>query len=175
MALNIGNAASDPLLPVVPRLTAREGGWTIEPQWSRETYSEGPVLVTLRLAPDASEGERQRGLTTGMMRRLERHLTTLVELYADLGDWDSDNDELRSGVAELVGHGPRDRETYYEELLKLYVILKRRGRQPINVLATHLGIPKGTVVTRLNVAKRKHPELLPATSARVKTSEAGSK
>ena len=145
---------------LLPPLATTEGGWTLEVRWHPDHWTDGPYSAVVRLADDAPEDVRERGLTTGVLRRLEGRLTELVQEHHGAGDQDA----YVSAVQALEGIGPRDRpEDYYRLLLDAYFTGRRlHPADATKRLSEHLKVPRGTIATRLDVAKRRHPELVEA-------------
>jgi hypothetical protein len=104
----------------------------------------------------------KRGVTSGAMRRMER---LLGELAADVtsrpqGRQDAEQgptyeEVLTARVAELPEGGPRSAPgDYYGALLALFDEVAVTDPQPVNTLAAVMGVPRGTLNTRLATARR---------------------
>ena len=140
-----------------------DGGWIVEARWwgwlgNGQTRGRNAVLI--RLGDDADASAEYRGVTSGVMRRLERHLGDMsVEMHPQLttGAYQFMVRNYVAGrVAELPA-GPREGgDAYYAGLLAIYEDLLAKGNpEPLNVLARALELPKETVKTRIRVARRR--------------------
>lgn len=143
---------------------ADEAGWQIEARWWG--YADdppgplaGPREVVIRATtPDVLK----RGVTSGVMRRMERLLGELVadwsgkppgERGADRGP--TYEEVLAARVAALPEGGPRSAAgDYYGALLDLFEEVAVTDPKPIDTLARVMGVPRGTVNTRLATARR---------------------
>ncbi len=141
-----------------------EAGWQIAARWwgyADEPPGEvpGPREVLIRAAEDIRPEVLRRGVTTGVMRRLERHLGDMALEYAAKRGEAADREyveALAAALAELP-EGPRsapDVETYYEALLHLFETVAAAHTEPVNVLAKAMGVPRGTLNNRLVTARR---------------------
>jgi hypothetical protein len=144
--------------------TAEEAGWQIEARWwgfadDPPGPLAGPREVVIRATtPDGL----RRGVTSGVMRRMERllgELTTDVTSHPR-GGRDADQgptyeEILAARVAALPEGGPRSAPgDYYGALLDLFEEVAVTDPQPVNTLAAVMGVPRGTLNTRLATARR---------------------
>lgn len=138
-----------------------DAGWVVQARWFGnvgDVPSEGPREVLLRLSDDASPEVRQRGLNSGVMRRLERLVGQMTATIHEKPSVSSVSDVARAYVAEQVAGmppGPRDDpDAYYAGLLKVFQGLIDMGYpQPVNLLSSVMGVPKDTLKTRLRKAR----------------------
>jgi hypothetical protein len=157
-------AALDPSPDWTISNMAEEAGWQIEARWwgyadDPPAPLAGPREVVIRATtPDVLK----RGVTSGVMRRMER---LLGELAADVtsrpqGRQDAEQgptyeEVLAARVAELPEGGPRSAPgDYYGALLALFDEVAVTDPQPVNTLAAVMGVPRGTLNTRLATARR---------------------
>lgn len=133
--------------------TAKEGGYEMKVRWSgRDDSLHAVGLVLIR--PIGGKA-KHRGVTSGVLRRFEEHLSQMIherEIEADQNSAVADYSAMAEQVAAL---NPNDDEDYYPQLLELYKAVRLQRSKPINVLAELLGVPRGTVSSRLYTAKRK--------------------
>lgn len=125
-----------------------------------EPWSQGPLEIRIKPSPDSSEDVRRRGVTTGVMRRMERQLGGLVERLHERPSGATYERMARqyvtSRLSELPASPRPDAESFYSGLLALHEDIRRKGYpKPIKLLADVAGVPEGTVKTRLAVAKRR--------------------
>lgn len=144
--------------------TRTEAEWVITARWYVDEdgpTSQGPAEVLLRLAEDASPKARVRGMTSGIMRRIEERLTELREdVTGRLPEARLSGVEARA-LSELLASMPasprEDPDTYYRALLSAFDLLTKSGAsEPLNVLADRLSVPKNTVKTQLQTARRRY-------------------
>jgi hypothetical protein len=157
-------AALDPTPDWTMSTKADEAGWEIEARWWGYTDDPpgplaGPREVVVRAT--TSDGLR-RGVTSGVMRRMERLLGELVAEVAGQpqslrpGDQGPTYEEvLAARVAALPEGGPRSTAgDYYGALLDLFEEVAVTDPHPVNTLAAVMGLPRGTLNTRLATARR---------------------
>jgi hypothetical protein len=144
-----------------------EAGWEVEARWwgaPGEPPTDGPLEVLVRLAPDHTPAQRQKGVTSGVLRRLERHVTAMTDQarvdrdHPSVGPYDRMARDHVARLAATLPAGPHgdDAATYYAGLLAIMEELTERGHPtPIALLASVLEVPKGTVKTRLNTARQR--------------------
>ncbi|MGY1710858.1 hypothetical protein ACI8AC_15240 [Geodermatophilus sp. SYSU D00758] len=141
-----------------------EAGWQIAARWwgyADDPPGEvpGPREVLIQPAQDIRPEVLRRGVTTGVMRRLERHLGNMAAEFAEKRGEQADREyveTLAAALAELP-EGPRsapDVNTYYDALLHLFETVAATHREPVNVLAKAMGIPRSTLNNRLVTARR---------------------
>ena len=138
-----------------------DAGWVVKARWFGnvgEVPSEGPREVLLSLSDDATPEVRQRGLNSGVMRRLEALISQMTATIHEKPSVSSASDVARSYVAERVAGmppGPRDDpDAYYAGLLEVFQGLIDMGHpQPVNLLSSVMGVPKDTLKTRLRTAR----------------------
>lgn len=140
-----------------------QAGWEIEVCWYWEKgrpAPSGPHEVTIRPTSDVSPTDLQRGITTTVMRRVERIVT---ELHAS-GAWRTPGEmaaeqKYRAALAQSAASLPKsprtDPDAYYAGLLHLFDVIDATSAKPINELADLLEIPKNTVKTRLRNARQR--------------------
>ncbi|MGC4758827.1 hypothetical protein [Micromonospora trifolii] len=143
---------------------AREdSGWIIEGRWwgqPNETASDGPREVVIRLSDDASPDVRQRGINSGVLRRLEQHLRDMTAQMNEEHGMKTFSEVVRAHVKERVSQlpeGPRQGgSVYYTGLLQLFEEVTGMGYpEPLNLIAEVMGIPKDTLKTRLRAARQR--------------------
>lgn len=140
-----------------------EAGWTMEARWvgtADEPWSQGPIEILIKPSLDSTEEVRQRGVTTGVMRRMERQLGGLADRVHERPSGSTYEFMARGYVKsklDEIPEGPRqDAEAFYSGLLELHEDIRRKGYpKPIKLLAAVAGVPEGTIKTRLAVAKRR--------------------
>jgi hypothetical protein len=138
-----------------------DAGWLVKARWwgsVGEIPSEGPREVILRLTDEASPEVKQRGLNSGVMRRLERLVSDMTAEIQGSPQVSGVSDVARTFVIEKVAKlpgGPRDDpDAYYTGLLEIFQGLVDMGHpQPMNLLASVMEIPKDTLKTRLRKAR----------------------
>jgi hypothetical protein len=138
-----------------------DAGWLIKARWwgsAGEISSEGPRQVIVQLAEGASPEVRQRGLNSGVLRRLERHLSEMTAEIQGSPQVSSVSDVARDFVVDQVAKlpgGPRDDpDAYYAGLLGIFQGLVDMGYpQPMNLMASVMDVPKDTLKTRLRKAR----------------------
>ncbi len=139
----------------------RDAGWLIKARWwgsAGEIPSEGPREVIVQLAEDATPEVKQRGLNSGVMRRLERLVSDMTAEIHQNPQVSAVSDVAHKFVVEQVANlpgGPRDDpDAYYRGLLQVFQGLIDMGHpQPMNLLSSVMGIPKDTLKTRLRKAR----------------------
>src|SRR4051794_22073550 len=130
-------------------VTREDSGWTITGRWwgqAGEPASDGPREVVIRLSDDASPEVRQRGVSSGVMRRMERHLTDMaaeVHRTPSVGAFDvMVREYLVRRLAQLPQSPRQGGDAYYTGLLDIFEDVTGRGhREPLNVLASVMDIP----------------------------------
>lgn len=140
-----------------------ESGWVIEGRWwgqQNEPASEGPREVVIRLSDDASAEVRQRGMNSGVLRRLEQHLRDMTAEMNQQPGLKSFSDVVRSHVRERVAQLPDSPRTggsaYYTGLLQLFEEVTGMGyAEPLNLIAEVMSVPKDTLKTRLRTARQR--------------------
>jgi hypothetical protein len=143
--------------------TREDTGWIITGRWwgqAGEPASDGPREVVIRLSDDASPEVRQRGASSGVMRRMERHLADMaaeIHEMPSVGAFDvMVRTYLEQRVAQLPESPRKGGNAYYMGLLDIFEDLTGRGhREPLNALASVMEIPKDTLKTRLRIARQK--------------------
>jgi hypothetical protein len=166
-------AAINPPPDWTAEMTGRESGWELAARWwgyaEDRPSRKGPREVVIRAAEDISPEALRRGVTSGVMRRLENLLGELVNEFAGTVEgWSCDDDSVRAaweqGARALSRVGPRSApESYYQTLLDLFEIIELRSSQPVNELARVMQVPKETLKTRLRVARQRRARLVHAT------------
>lgn len=131
--------------------TKRDGDLVVTARWGQQ--SDGPAEVSIRFAESASAKVARRGVTTGVMRRVE---WMLADMAAELEPQPTPEVDRVLEMARVLPRSPRrDAASYYGGLLEMFSVLDGAGHSsPINVLAEALGLPKGTVKTQLAAARR---------------------
>jgi hypothetical protein len=118
----------------------------------------------VRLARDHTPAQRQKGVTSGVMRRLERHVAAMGEQvrtereHPSVGAYERMARDHVQRLARDLPPGPHgeDAETYYAGLLAIMEDLVERGHPaPVTLLAAVLDLPKGTVKTQLSTARQR--------------------
>jgi len=144
-----------------------EVGWEVEARWHGgpgEPPTDGPLEVVIRLAPGHTPAQRQKGVTSGVLRRMERHVGAMsAQLRADrdhpgVGAYERMARDYVTRLARDLPPGPHgaDAESYYSGLLALMDDLTERGHPtPVALLASVLDLPKGTVKTQLSTARQR--------------------
>ncbi|MFE9206214.1 hypothetical protein [Micromonospora sp. NPDC007230] len=140
-----------------------EAGWVITARWhldEGQPISQGPSEVLLRLADDADPRTRVRGMTSGIMRRIERHLVEMQEEVRGKQQAHHLSGISARALKETLSampESPREQpDAYYGGLLATFKRLEEAGvGEPINWLAERLKLPKNTVRTQLATARRR--------------------
>ncbi|RZU77620.1 hypothetical protein EV384_6352 [Micromonospora kangleipakensis] len=143
--------------------TREDAGWIITGRWwgeAGEPASDGPREVVIRLSDDAPRDVRQRGVNSGVMRRLERHLSDMGDEIREVSGATAFATKVLQHVEERVARLPdsprKAGDVYYRELLDLFEEVIQMGYpEPLNILAKVMGIPKDTLKTRLRVARQR--------------------
>lgn len=143
--------------------TREESGWEIEARWwgdAGEPATDGPRQVVIRLLPEASPDVRQKGINSGVMRRLERLVADMTAEVHDMPSSGAFAVMARKYVEDHVStlpKGPREGgDTYYLGLLGLLEDLTAKGHpEPLNVMSSVMGISKDTLKTRLRTARQR--------------------
>lgn len=145
------------------------GDWIVSTRWTTQAEDRlpvGPSEVVISIAPNASPLVRQRGVNSGVLRRVEGVVLEMAEENASVirralegraleteGDVDF-TAFLRDQVAALPEAGPRSRTgDYYGELLHLYEMLEVVEQRPIELLARLMQVPVNTLKSRLRRAR----------------------
>lgn len=157
-------AALDPSPDWAISTAAEESGWQIEARWwgyadDPARPKAGPREVVIRAAND---DVLRRGVTSGVLRRMESLLGELVKDVTARPGSGGTGDEgptyesvLAARVAALPEGGPRSTAgDYYGALLDLFEEVAATDPQPVNTLAAVMGVPRGTLNTRLATARR---------------------
>ncbi|MFR9777301.1 hypothetical protein ACL02O_14745 [Micromonospora sp. MS34] len=136
-----------------------ESGWDVAVSWEvigDRPASDGPTEVTMKLSPDATDAQRRKGWTTGVARRIERRIAMLAlpEGVQRISERNV-RQMLQDGVAKMPASPKDDPDTYYAALLDLLQKLESAGLhvRPIDLLAEVMGVPVGTVKSRIYSAK----------------------
>ncbi|MFI7305525.1 hypothetical protein ACIBM8_20120 [Micromonospora aurantiaca] len=140
-----------------------EAGWSVTARWlldGGQPISQGPSEVLLRLTEDADMRTRVRGMTSGIMRRIERHILEMQqEVRGEQQPPRLSGISARAleGTLKSMPASPReDPGAYYAGLLATFKRLEDAGiGEPINWLAERLKLPKNTVRTQLATARRR--------------------
>ncbi|MFI2647592.1 hypothetical protein [Micromonospora fulviviridis] len=143
--------------------TRTEAGWTMTARWEIQegrVTSSGPTEILIEPTEDASATVKGKGITTGVLRRLEALLSDMAAEAVGRAQFVRPSDIARSYAAEQVAAMPasprKDPAAYYGTLLRAFDGLARMGAaEPINVLADVLDLPKNTVRTQLATARRR--------------------
>lgn len=160
-----GQTAGMPRKTQTIEATRTEAGWTMTARWEiREgrVTSSGPTEILIKPSGDASATAKGKGITTGVLRRLEALLSDMTAEAVGFGTQHVRPSEVaRSYAAEQVAGMPasprKDPAAYYGTLLRTFDGLARMGAaEPINILADVLDLPKNTVRTQLATARRRH-------------------
>ena len=149
--------------PSVVELERHEPGLQIVARWDDDLVdatSSGPREVLIRITDDAAPDARRRGVTSGVMRRVERHLADLTaehNVIPAVGAYQvMVRQYLQRRLAELPADPRSGGDVYYQGLLDIYQDIVGRGHpEPLNALAVAMGVPKETVKTRLRVARQR--------------------
>lgn len=145
-------------------ITHRESvaGWRVTMAWTgvpEVAPSRGPNYLEIELDPSSTAEVHRRGITSGVLREVERVLLHTIRTLSEVPALRSqDEDAVASALKrriEKMPDSPRaNRERYYSELLALLQLLKDNGRtEPLNDLASALSIPKNTLKTQLRTAR----------------------
>lgn len=167
-AVRRGSGGSKGFAPVKPApdwsvvVHRSEAGWQIAARWYG--YDDdppgdvpGPREVLIRPDDDIRPEILHRGVTTGVMRRLERHLGDMAREFASKRLRDADRQyerEVAEALAELPSGPQAAKDEYYEALLHVFDMFSETYREPINALAQLMGVPRGTLNNRLVTARR---------------------
>jgi hypothetical protein len=143
--------------------TRDDAGWIVTARWwgeKGEPASDGPREVVIRLADNASPDVRQRGVNSGVMRRLEHHVNDMAAEVHDMPSVGAYAVMARRYVEDRLAQlpaGPREGgDVYYRGLLELFEDVTAKGHpEPVNLLSTVMGIPKDTLKTRLRTARQR--------------------
>ncbi|MGC9670891.1 hypothetical protein ACNTMW_30635 [Planosporangium sp. 12N6] len=140
-----------------------DAGLEIVGRWSGRTgepASDGPRELVIRLTDGAAPGARQRGVTSGVLRRVERHLGDMeaeAHRMPSVGGFQVMVRRYLEGRLATLPENPRQGgDAYYSGLLDIFEDLVGRGHpEPVNALASAMGVPKDTLKTRLRVARQR--------------------
>jgi hypothetical protein len=150
--------------PSMVELERREPGLQVVARWEGDDPIDaspaGPREVLIRVTDDAATDARRRGVTSGVMRRVERQLADMTAEYnviPAVGAYKvMVRQYLQRRLAELPADPRSGGDAYYTLLLDVYEdIVGRAHPEPVNALAAALGVPKETVRTRLRVARQR--------------------
>ncbi|HEV7900102.1 MAG TPA: hypothetical protein VGP31_19895 [Planosporangium sp.] len=147
----------------VMRADRHVDGWTVEARWwgqAEEPASLGPSTVVIQLSSDAPADVRQRGINSGVLRRMEHLVSDMASEVHDMPSVGAYAAMARRYVADRLAQlpdGPRQGgDTYYLGLLNIYEDVSQKGHpEPLNLLSQQMGIPKDTLKTRLRVARQR--------------------
>lgn len=155
----------DPSPDWATSMVEEAGGWQIEARWwgshgEAVGTRPGPREVVIRPARDIEPAVLQRGVTTGVMRRLEGRLSELVASLHQRPDVAKTDAKYRAAlerrVRSLPEGGPRSRpEDYYGALLDLFEEISVISHRPIKDIAEAMGVSPETVRTRLAAARQR--------------------
>ena len=145
----------------------RDAGWELETRWW--AYADegaagfaGPREVVIRATNQLPPDVLRRGVTSGVMRRMERLLGEIVEQIAIRPEAESADRMFRATIAasaEKMPKSPRESpEEYYRQLLHLFEIVDAVSTEPVTELAEIMGVPKQTLKTRLRVARQRRAD-----------------
>ena len=145
-------------------LKRTDAGWEVRARWWG--YSDdpsggfvGPREVVIRATDQLPLDVRRRGVTSGVMRRMEQVLGELVEEFAGHPNSGRSTDEFRLAIAaDIQKMPPSPRESpddYYRELLRIFDIVDAVSTEPVTELAEIMSVPKQTLKTRLRVARQR--------------------
>lgn len=144
-----------------------EAGWRLHARWwgaKDEVPTTGPREVVIREAP-GHEGTHPGGVTSGVMRRLERHLGALTaDVQAEAKSNvhrvnEARREAVAKWVADLPGGSPRaGGDEYYAALLDVFTMVGATSTQPINDIAEAMGVSRHTVATQLRTARQRRKE-----------------
>ena len=148
-------------------LVRADSGWEVRARWwgyhddARGGFV-GPREVLIRATDQLPPDVRRRGVTSGVMRRMEQVLGELIEQFAGAPDSERGTDEFRLAIAADVHKMPASpRESpdiYYRELLRIFEVVDAVSTEPVTELAEIMGVPKQTLKTRLRVARQRRAE-----------------
>ena len=136
-------------------------GWELRARWwthEGEPQSEGPRQLVITLSETAPADVRQRGLTSGVLRRIEKAVLAstaeanevlAVSAYAVMA-----NKYVREWMEKLPA-GPREGgDVYYFGLLDLFEDLTEKGHpSPLNLISAVTKVPKETIRSRVKIAR----------------------
>ncbi|MEU4382791.1 hypothetical protein [Micromonospora echinofusca] len=136
-----------------------EAGWDVTVSWEvvgQVPASDGPTEITMKMSDDATGAQRRKGWTTGLARRIERRIA-MLSLPEGIKRISERNvrQMLQDGVAKMPASPKDDPDTYYPALLDLLETLESAGlhTRPIDLLAEVMGVPAGTVKSRIYSAR----------------------
>lgn len=139
-------------------------GWEVEARWwgrKGEPVTDGPSEISIHLAADPEPDVRKRGVTTGVMRRLEAAVFDMSAEFHGLpavgGYQVMARKYVEGRVASLPGGEPRaGGDAYYAHLLNIYDDLVGKGYgDPVKLMADVMDKPKDTVRTQLREARKR--------------------
>jgi hypothetical protein len=148
----------------VMELVRNESGWELRVRWwsyddEAKAGFAGPREVVIRATEQLPLDVRRRGVTSGVMRRMERVLAEMVEQFAGRPDAERATNEFRAVIAadvQKMPNNPRQSpDDYYRELLRIFDIVDAVSTEPVTELAEIMGVPKQTLKTRLRVARQR--------------------
>ncbi|KAE8762719.1 hypothetical protein [Georgenia thermotolerans] len=138
------------------------GHWIVKAWWMLNPHeaamSSGPTHVVIDIAPDAPSDVRRRGVTSGVMRDVERVIGDMTRTLHESPQTANAAEQARNeltGRAQKMPPGPRGNSAaYYRALSDLYEWWKDTGAPaPANDVAEALGISKATLWTQLRAAR----------------------
>jgi hypothetical protein len=149
--------------PSMVELERREPGLQVVARWEGDDPTDalaGPREVLIRVTDDAATDARRRGVTSGVMRRVERQLADMTAEYNVLPAVGAYGVMVRQYLQRRLAELPADPrsggDAYYTRLLDIYEDIAGRAHpEPVNALAAALGVPKETLRTRLRVARQR--------------------
>ena len=135
--------------------------WTITCEWDATesgAYLNAPSRIVIEPSPSAPAESRHKGITSTVMRRIERAVTEHAAerrksfpVVKAPKFWDVIRERIRQ-----MPEGPRDRSgDYYAELLDLYEILDATEPHAAERLAIEIGKPVNTVLSQLQRARQR--------------------
>jgi hypothetical protein len=156
--------------PVPRTMVGYIPGWRIDARWEPMTsgeFPDGPSSMTITLADSASPKVKQRGINSGVMRRVEALLSDFAKQRESI-ERERAHQEGRGGgsntafwdaisvlVTQLPSEGPRSKEgDYYKQLLYIHDLLEATEPDPIGDLARMLNAPANTIKSQIYRAKK---------------------
>lgn len=151
-----------PEVTITKSMKVADGGWTLEARWwgkDANDLSAGPREAIISLAADASPSVRRKGVTSGVMRRLEGALARLI------AEWEQTPKTLREdglffkglgkSVEAFPEAGPRSKTgNYYGDLLQLFEEIEVFRPRPLDDLEAVMKIPKNTIKSQMQRARK---------------------
>lgn len=150
-----------------------ESDWAVVARWSSfaesEEFSQAPSEVLVRILPTASAKVRQRGVTSGVLRRAEALVAEMTEaMHEDYPgqarDLNAAAEQYATSELTKMPASPRDGGDYYGKLLELFDFMDEfwGHPEPLNLLARLSGVSRDTMKTRLRQARLRRAK--PATA-----------